>query len=156
MNGEPKDAPERTMSEMEQDEMLRGQFGREDYKLVSYLLENPDIPENLRQLFWAFQSRILSLTNLTDKDVRRIMYDWRDAKMTYMMSIPHYKLTHKDSLAISNFESILFATLKRSTGGTQRERFIIGAQIQQRIGEPEEIPSGGIVRGMKRFFGFGR
>ena len=161
MNGESPEGgmpggayPERTMTDMEKEEMLRGQFGREDFKLVSYLLENPDIPDNLKKLFWAFSSRVLSLTNLNDKDIRRIMHDWRDAKITYLISRPHYKFTYDESLAMSNFESVLFATLKRSTGGTQRERFIIGAQIQQRIGEPEEIPSGGIVRGMKRFLGF--
>lgn len=147
---------ERTIPEMEQEEILKGQFGREDFKLVSYLLENPDIPDNLKTIFWAFSSRVLSLTNFDDKDVKRVMYDWRDAKITYLMSRPHYKFTFEEQLAISNFESVLFATLKRSTGGMQRERFIIGAQIQQRIGEPEEIPSGGVARGIKRFFGFGR
>lgn len=144
---------ERTISDMEQDELLRGQFGREDFKLVSYLLETPNIPDELKMPFWAFRNRVLALTNLTDKDVKRIMYDWRDAKITFLMSRPHYKYSWKDELLISNLETILFAMLKRSTGGTQRERFIIGAQIQQRIGEPEEIPSGGIVRGVRKFFG---
>ena len=145
-----------TMAQMQQEEMLRGQFGREDFKLISYILENPDIPVNLKDLFWAFSSRILSLTNLDDNDVKRMMYDWKDAKLTYLMSRPHYKFTYGEALTISNFESMLFATLKRSTGGTQRERFIIGAQIQQRIGEPEDVPSGGILRGFKKVLGFGR
>jgi len=154
VNGESES--ERSVPEMEREETLRGQFGREDFKLVSYLLESPDVPDSLRDLFWAFSSRVLALTNLDNKDVKRIMFDWRDAKITFLMSRPHYKYTFQEQLAISNFESVLFATLKRSTGGTQRERFIIGAQIQQRIGEPDEVPSGGIVRGVRKIFGFGR
>jgi len=143
-----------TEAQWREDE-AKGSFSREDYRLVSYLIDNPEIPDKIRRMFWAFASRAMALTNLDVNDVKRIMYDWKDAKLTYMMSIPQYEFTFDQQLALSNFESVLFAVLKRSTGGMQRERFIIGAQITQRIGQSDTAPSGGLIGTARKVLGMG-
>jgi len=140
---------------MEEEEAVRGVFTRQDFKLISFLLENKDIPKDLKKMFWAFGSRVMALTNFTDDDVKMMMYDWHDAKITYMMSRPYYKYTYDEELAISNFEAWFRAMIRRSVGGGQRERVIIASHISQRMGEIEEVPRGGIMQGVKKLFGMG-
>jgi len=146
---------ERSLEEIEEEEIAKPSFTRQDFKLVSFMLEDTNLPDPLKKLFWAFGSKVMALTNLDDVSVKQLLRDWRDARITYMMSRPYYKFTYDEQLAISNFEAWFFATLKRSTGETQRERFIIGAQITQRMGEIEAPPRGGILNTVKRAFGLG-
>lgn len=146
---------ENMIEEMEEEEIKKPSFTREDFKLINFLIEDKSLPEDLKRLFWAFGSKVMSLTNLDEYSLKQEMRNWKDAKVTFLMSKPYYKTDYKTLLALSNFEAWYFATLRRSVGGTQRERFIIGAQITQRIGEKEEAPKGGIVSGVKRFLGMG-
>jgi len=124
--------------------------------LIKFLMDNKTVPKSVRDHFWAFCSNTMALTNLDEKQLKILMYDFRNVKLDFMMSRPHYKLSFNEVKALSNLEALVRAHLLRSTGGVQRERFIIGAQIQQRIGGGEEEQRGGVTGGIRKIFGFRR
>lgn len=142
----------------EEQSFERDVFTRQDYRLVKFILGNDEISDDVKKhvnMFWAFKDKEMALTNLEDIDVKRQMMLFRDAELDYFMSKPQYKNRFEDQVMLTNFRALLFAKLKRSTGGVQRERFILGSQIQQRLGETEEVPSGGILHRVGRALGLG-
>jgi len=141
----------------EDEEFERDYFSRQDYRLVQFILQNEEVSEELKNFlikyFWAFRDREMALTNFAEIDVQRERLMFKDAVLSFLMSKPQYKYTFEDQVLITNLEAIILAKLKRSTGGNQRERFILGSQIQQRLGEVEQAPSGGLIQKVGKFLG---
>ena len=120
---------EKNLDEIEDEEARLGIFSRQDYRLIRFLLEETGIPEEWVHRFWICFSRSIVLTNLTDRDVRILIMQWDDLTRLFRMSMPHYKYTYDIEIALSQLRQLYISNLKRSTGGAQRERVIIGSQI---------------------------
>ena len=126
-------------------EMLKG-FQAEDFRFLQMILENEkNHPEELDKLFWPFFDKEQALTNFTDVDVKVQMENLHIAILNYKMSIPDYRKTYNDIIHLDNMRAKLFAKVKRSTGGLNRERAIQATHIKQLIANEQEVAKGGIL-----------
>lgn len=157
---EPVEEPQ--MGEDERRELEKEMFTRQDYRLVQFLLKN-DVDETedkttsnfAADKFWGFKDREIALSNFDEFDIERFKLMFRNVVISHYMSMPPYKVSFSDELMMSNLEALVMAKVKRSTGGRDRERFILGSQIQQRLVDQEEQPTGGMLQKVGRFLGIG-
>ena len=127
----------------------------EVFRFSKYLLDDDDVPEDLKEWFWAFVNKEAALTNLNDVAVKRMMRCFENTSYLYMMTKPKHDHSFDEEVMLEQLRAKIHMKLLRSTGGKDRERFILGAQIQQNILEENEKvqPKGGIVSGFKKIMG---
>lgn len=131
----------------------------EFYKFSQMLLTDDmkNVPEDLREKFWVFFDKELSLTNLTPDAVKWIMFQFDIAKLDSMIAKPDFELKFEDSGDATNMKVKAFAKIMRSTS-PKRERELLATQIRQSIISDESSgvsggflsKVGGVFKGRKK------
>ncbi len=135
--------------EEKKDRRLLESFEAEAFKFGKLMIEdNPDnYPEKLRENFWMVFDKELALTNLEKEDITKLMFMFDIAKLDFKMSKAPFELSFEELKNLDMLEMKMFAKIKRSTGGMQRERGLFAQQhqIRQFITNEHEQPKGGFL-----------
>lgn len=124
-----------------------------NFRLIQFLVEDKSIPKHIRKdLFWAFSDKEMSLSNLTEKDIERVLTGMNVAYNYYLMSKPDYEHTWKDDIDFRQLRMKVFVKLKRSQDGFERK--LDATQIRVSQIEEGQIKStgGGIGGRLGKFF----
>src|SRR3990167_1983135 len=104
-----RELDEMPLEEIEKEEEQKGVFGRQDYRLVQFILGNDEVEHELKMFLvkhlWAFKDREMALTNFDNLDVQRERLMFHDAVLSFLMSRPHYQFNFSDEMAITNYRS---------------------------------------------------
>ena len=119
-------------------------------RFAEFLVKEDVIPERMGSTFWATKSKDVSLSNLSDKDVERLINDFDDMVDAYLISLPSGAFTFHDDFALSQLRIKWILRLKRSKEGFERK--MLATQIKQQVFEETEQPKGGLISGIKNFF----
>ena len=130
-------------------------FESDSFKFSELVLKDDmsQIPEHLHKAFWVFLDKELSLTNLKDEDIGRILFGFDLVKLDQMMSKPDYKLNFED---MADFDAMRLKALikaKRSTGDMMRERAMFMQQIKQLLTNEQQQVKGGWLSKLGSAFG---
>ena len=130
-------------------------FESQMFRFSKFLLEDDSFPEGLEKWFWAFHDKEAALTNLGKENVTRLMRTVDNTIYFYLSCKPAFEYSFEEEVALQQMKGKIYMKLLRSTGGRDRERFILGSQIQQNILEDNggARPKGGIVNSVKKMFG---
>ena len=117
---------------------------------AKFILQNDDIPSNLKEKFPIFCRKVLALSNIqTPQQLEKVMLGFRIAELDlYDYAAPN-TISAEDMKQISQLETNTYLEALRSMGGRDRER----AQFQTAITAQErpgiERASGGILQRFK-------
>lgn len=130
-------------------------FESDSFKFSELVLKDDmtKIPEHLQKGFWVFLDKELSLTNLKEEDIGRILFGFDLVKLDLMMSKPDYKLNFND---MADFDAMRLKALikaKRSTGDMMRERAMFMQQIKQLLTNEQQQVKGGWLSKLGSAFG---
>lgn len=95
--------------------------GKDD---VQFLLGMEDIPEEIRDRFWVWGSRLLILTNLRMCDANIILAHF-NVDFYLAISDPNIELNHKMIQWLNDLKVAVRTSLLRAVGGDDRERRLI-------------------------------
>ena len=88
--------------------------------VVQYLLEDTNIPREIRESFWGFVSRTIALSNLTESDIEYMENKLIAAMNILAMSKPEKDWTVEDVFVMQSLAAWLRAQLRRGFGGFER------------------------------------
>lgn len=128
-------------------------FGINDFgKMIEFLVEDKSIPHELKQYFWAFADKEMTLTNLKSKDIDHLMMMYDTVNLSALMTMPSNKYTFMGQTDHLNLRTKTFIKLKRSEDGFERK--IQATQIREiRTDSGQKADKRGFV---SRIFGLGR
>lgn len=106
-------------------------------KDVQFLLGMEDIPQEIRDRFWIWGSRILSLSNLNRDDINRFLAGL-DFDILVVLSDPTVELSHKSIQWLNDLKQAVTMNLLRSVGGEERERKLLATQYTKAESEYRE------------------
>jgi len=130
-------------------EKAKQDFEVEQYAFGKYLIEDDTTPEDIRTIFWVISTKDAVLSNLDEADIKKLLLEFDDAYLAYLMTFPDYKFSFADELAYAEARMKLLLRLKRAKYGYERR--MLATQIREmRYEETTEQRRGGIIG---RFFG---
>jgi len=130
-------------------EKAKQEFELETYAFGKYLIEDDTTPEDVKTVFWIISTEDTVLSNLEDSDIKKLLLEFDDAYLAYLMTFPDYKFSFTDELAYAEARMKLLLRLKRAKHGYERR--MLATQIREmRYEEATEQRKGGIIG---RFFG---
>jgi len=113
-----------------------------------------DIDDDLEELFWAYASKDMVLSNLSRADIDKMMKGFQDSVNDYIIQQPEHEYTWGEQMAVGQFEDWLYIRLNRSYQGFERKMQKTGAQISKQILEGN-VEEDGMREKMARFVGKG-
>lgn len=122
--------------QMENDMALKPEenyFEGESARFNKFIIENDRtlLPPDIENNFWAFMDKEMALSNLDNKDIKRGLLWFDIAKINFMMNKPDYKLDFDTVRRIDQARFKAFVKMKRSFGGSDRERAQLTTQIRE-------------------------
>lgn len=130
-----------------------GSVSQEDWrKYIQYITEDKSIPENIKNLFWAFSDKENVLSNLKEEDIRRIMNDLEICYNFEIMKMPPYKYSFQIEQQFWQFKAKLLLKLKRSQDGFERKAQM--TQVKElHTDSNQQQNRGGVVGTISRLLG---
>lgn len=108
------------------------------YRYIQFILEEKAIPQEIKELFWAFSDQENALTNLTDSDIRNIINHLEIAFSYITMNKPDYNFNFADEIMLAQLRAKLMIKLKRSKLGFERK--MQATQIREVYAQQKEAP----------------
>jgi hypothetical protein len=133
----------------------KNSFESESFKFSELLLKDDmdKIPDELQKPFWVFFDKELSLSNLGEQDVQKIIFLLGLVKLDIMMSKPDYDLRFEDMANLDAMTIKAVIKAKRSTGGIERERALFVQQVKQFLTNEGSQVKGGFLSKIGSMFG---
>lgn len=133
----------------------KGRVNSATRDFLTRLTDSWDIDDDLEELFWAYSSKDMVLSNLTKRDINRMMDGFHDTINDYIMQQPEHDFTWEEMMAIGQFEDWLYARLYRSFEGFERKMETTQTSISRVVEEGRGEEGGGIGDKIKGLFGRG-
>ncbi len=123
---------------------------------LTRLTDSYDVDDELEELFWAYSSKDVVLSNLSQKEVRELMEGFHGTINDYIMQQPEHEFTWQESMAINQFEDWLKLRLNRSLDGFERKMETTETNVQRQVLEGMgEEEGGGVMEKFKGLIGKG-
>lgn len=137
-------------------ERVKGRADAEVRDFLTRLTDSWDIDDDLENLFWAYSSKDIVLSNLADRDIRKLMDGFEETVYDYIIQQPEHNFSWEEYMAIGQFEDWLYVRLKRSKDGFERKMETTETSISRQVLEtPKKSGGGGLTGKLKRLFGKG-
>ena len=146
------------IQEMAEEELRESQeFDNEAYKFAKLLITDDRLAddEELMKKFWIVFDKDVSLSNLTEEDVKSLLLWFDILKIDYLMSKYEDEIDFRKIRNIDALRAKLLVKAKRSTGGLTRDRALFAQQhqIKELVVGSKEAPKGGILGRIASLFG---
>jgi hypothetical protein len=124
------DARDAEIYKQQQAAGLQEMVAGDEANITEYLLEDTDVPQNIKELLPMFFNKEFALSNFANDDVMYRMWNLLlAAKYDVYIKKPHFEITEDLSRGLNQALPRLYAKMLRSTGGNTRERVLIRTLI---------------------------
>lgn len=112
---------EQAVGALPQSQGSAGSFTDSQAKLVEFLVKDTAIPKHLRkQEMWGFADKEMALSQLSAKDIDRVLTSLEVVHGLKQMSRPDYENSWEDEIDFRQLKAKVFVKLKRSEEGFER------------------------------------
>lgn len=141
------------MEEERKVERGRPPFSLEGYRFSREILDDDSIPDSVKKALWAFGDKEMTLSNLSEGDIKKLLMKYDDAVTAYLMSMTDYDYSFDLEKDLTQLRPKVELKLRRSKSGFERE--MLATEIS-RIKEEPIRKEGGILRRLGGFLGMKR
>ena len=130
-----------------------------DLRVIQEYNREENMPSIAKKHFWSLASKSIKLGFWREQDYQDLWFRHNAIKLNYIMSNPKHKYTFKDRLDLLQMEMLVYADFKRGVGMERykvNERTLQATSVTQSIqgiSHPGGGKKGGIMAGLKNFFG---
>jgi len=130
-----------------------------DLRVIQEYNREENMPDAIRQSFWALASKSIKLGFWDKDDLGEIFLNKNIIKVGHIMANPRHKYTFKDRQLMNQIDMLVYADVKRGIG---MEKYRINERTLQATSVTQSIQGGasgmnqkksGILAGLKNFFG---
>jgi len=130
-----------------------------DLRVIQEYNREENMPDPIRQSFWALASKSIKLGFWDKEDLGEIFLNKNIIKVGHIMANPRHKYTFKDRQLMNQIDMLVYADVKRGIGMEKyriNERTLQATSVTQSIqGASSGLPQkkSGVLAGLKNFFG---
>ena len=128
-----------------------------DLKVIQEYNREENMPSKVRKKFWALSSKSIKLGFWKQEDLYDVFLHKNIIKLGHIMSNPRSTYTFEDRQVMNQMDMLVYADFKRGVGMERykiNERTLQATSVQQHIqGGGSVGKQGGVLAGLKRFFG---
>jgi len=132
---------DQTVAQKRVDEIL----GEGQTPFAKFMLDNKEIPEELKKILPLYFDKEFALTNISRDDAHKLRLNFRNSILRFYNSIPKVALTSDTIALVSQMEALFYAKIMRSTGGRDRERALYVTTIAAQEKPEVKEKKGGIL-----------